>query len=36
MKGNVLTRGLTRGATYEASVRDYYDNLQKQYEKAKR
>ena len=36
MKGNVLTRGLTRGATYNASVQDYYDNLQKQYEKAKR
>lgn len=36
MKGNVLTRGLTSGATYNASVQDYYDNLRKQYEKAKR
>ena len=36
MKGNVLTRNLTSGATYEASMRDYYNNLQKAYEKAKR
>lgn len=36
MKGNVLTRGLTRGATYDASVQDYYTNLQKEYEQAKR
>ena len=36
MKGNVLTRGLTRGVTYNASVQDYYTNLQKEYEQARR
>ena len=34
--GNVLTRGLTSGVTYEASVKEYYQNLQKQYERALR
>lgn len=36
MKWNVLTRGLTNGTTYNASVQDYYTNLQKEYERAKR
>lgn len=36
MKGNVLTRNLTTGAIYDASVQDYYTNLQKEYLKAKR
>lgn len=32
-KGNVLTRGLTSGVTYEASVQDYIDNRRRQYER---
>ena len=36
MKWNVVTQGITSGATYDASVQDYYEDLQKQYERAKR
>lgn len=36
MKWDVFTQGLTSGPMYEASMKDYYDNLQKQYEQAKR
>ena len=36
MKWNVLTQGLTNGAVYEASVQDYYTNLQKEYEQIRR
>ena len=36
MKGNVITQGLTSGATYNASVQDYYTNLRREYEQAKR
>ena len=35
-KWNVLKQGLTSGAAYDASVQDYYENLQKQYEEARR
>jgi len=35
-KWNVLKQGLTSGAAYDASVKDYYENLQRQYEEAKR
>lgn len=36
MKWDVVTQGITSGATYDASVQDYYEDLQKQYERAKR
>lgn len=36
MKWDVLKQGLTSGQTYNASVQDYYENMQKQYEKARR
>lgn len=36
MKWDVFAQGLTSGPMYEASMKDYYNNLQKQYERAKR
>ena len=35
-KWNVLKRGLTSGAAYDASLQDYYENQQRQYEEARR
>ena len=36
MKWDVLKQGLTSGATYNASAKDYYTNIARQYEQQKR